>query len=144
MVTVSELARGFGHLSQGRSAVREQYATKAEVWGAYIRQWQRAEPLKAQFWDRPVNWRLTLSRRPDAAPYSSEVQQPMRATAITSGHPHTRNAAPSVQDRLRGPNWAGRAGQDADGLDLSSALGPARPPVPCAGPAMVIGQVGLG
>ena len=55
VVTVSELARGFGHLSQGRSAVREQYATKAEVWGAYIRQWQRAEPLKAQFWDRPVS-----------------------------------------------------------------------------------------
>jgi hypothetical protein len=32
VVTISELARGFGHLSQGRSAVYEQYAIKAEVW----------------------------------------------------------------------------------------------------------------
>ena len=42
------------------------------------------------------------------------------------------------------PTGDGRAGQDADGLALPSALGPARPPVPCAGPAMVIGQAGLG
>ena len=60
VVTVSELARGFGHLSQGRSAVREQYAIKAEVWRAYIRQWQRAEPLKAQFWNPPSQLALDI------------------------------------------------------------------------------------
>jgi hypothetical protein len=32
VVTISELARGIGHLLQVRSAVHEQYATKAEVW----------------------------------------------------------------------------------------------------------------
>ena len=60
-----------------------------------------AEPLKAQFWDQRVNWRLTLFRRPDAAPYSSEVQQPVRATAIMSVHPHTRNAAPLEREHGR-------------------------------------------
>ena len=93
---------------------------------------------------RPACRRLRLST---ALETGARVTIPATATAYArSAHERSayRNWRLSVQDRLRGPNWDGRAGQDADGLDLSSALGPARPPVPCAGPAMVIGQIGLG
>ncbi len=101
VVTVSELARGFGHLSQGRSAVREQYATKAEVWRPTSGNGSGRNRSKLSSGTGPVNWRLTLFRRPDAAPYSSEVQQPVRATAIMSLRPHTRNAVPLDREHGR-------------------------------------------
>ena len=97
VVTVSELARGFGHLSQGRSAVREQYATKAEVWRAYIRQWQRAEPLKAQFWDRPSQ--LALDMVP-AARLPPIADRPVRHTSAARQQARfvASDRSPSVHD----------------------------------------------
>ena len=40
-----------------------------------------------------VNATLTVFLLTPAVPYSSEVQQPMHATAVLSSHPHTRHAA---------------------------------------------------
>lgn len=47
-----------------------------------------------------VNLLLTLSLWTRVSPYSSQVQQPVRATAILGGHQHTRWAA--LFDREQG------------------------------------------
>jgi len=62
---------------------------------------------------------LTVFLLVAAGPYSSEVQQPMRATAVLGSHQHTRWAAPF--DRKQGrasslhpdgwPHWPALAAQ---------------------------------
>ncbi len=44
-------------------------------------------------------------------PYSSEVQQPMRATAVLGGHPHTRWAAPVDREQARASSLHPEASQ---------------------------------
>ena len=48
-----------------------------------------------------VNRSLTVYLFGRVVPYSSEVQQPMRATAVMSGHPHTRWSAPVDREQVR-------------------------------------------
>jgi hypothetical protein len=48
-----------------------------------------------------VNVTLTVFLLAPVVPYSSEVQQPMRATAIMDGHQHTHQAAPFRREQGR-------------------------------------------
>ena len=48
-----------------------------------------------------VNMTLTVFLLASVVPYSSEVQQPMRATAIVGRHPHARCAAPLDREQGR-------------------------------------------
>ena len=48
-----------------------------------------------------VNRSLTAFLLAPIGPYSSEVQQPMHATAVLGGHPHTRWAAPVDREQGR-------------------------------------------
>ncbi len=48
-----------------------------------------------------VNMILTVSLLASVVSYSSQVQQPIRATAVLGGHPHTRWAAPVDREQGR-------------------------------------------
>ena len=89
VVTVSELVRGFGHLSQGRSAVREQYATKAEVWGLISGNGSGRSRSRLSSGTGPVNWRLTWFRRPDCHRSQTALSgiQARRGSRPASSHP---------------------------------------------------------
>ena len=47
-----------------------------------------------------VNQTLTVFLLARVVPYSSGVQQPMRATAIVGSHPHTGCAAPFEREQV--------------------------------------------
>jgi hypothetical protein len=57
------------------------------------------EPSATEVTD--VNGTLTVSLLASVVPYSSDIQQPVRATATMDGHQHTHQAAPFGRDQGR-------------------------------------------